>query len=811
MKTKQLLLGLSVAFALTACGSDNNDTPPIPEVVNTPPVATNDSATSLNSAELSIPVLANDSDEQGQTLTITAIAADPSHGSASISGSNIVYTANANYVGEDTLQYTISDGEFEASATVTISSTQSIMLSGVVTDGPVANATIEVQVGEETVSTTADGDGMYSLEVPINAVDQAIRIIGKGVDEQAQIELISFLGSSTELLPQRDDENAIASANVTHLSTAALLLARASNEGELFTTKEAYQIAAARVPVAQMIDVAAFIKLLVDNDDFVIPEGKTTVSLLSTDSEETFDAKDIEDAIQQYFVDAGITDENGNLTSESQTAFEAARKATIEDPAIGKPLLAEDLNGKQFLLSFSEFNYASHTDFPRNAESYSFNADGTGLYSNATMNNNGNDIQQHAYAWTINDHGELDIEFTDEAEVFEFYIPVAALRAEFGDAAAEAFIEIYGDSQGEELTFTYGLTQQSIKVLDQVNERMRLNRKYQSAWNVVFNAGTDAEQQFPLVNDSESYASFIIDENANTLFDLEEQLAGTTWALPVYGIFTEDGLYAGERNTQSPYADIISLNADGTATAKISGVEFDWRVADDKIIYETRADDGYSISLSLQTKDHDEYAFIAQWSDKANEDNNFMFSGSMAKVSMEDSLANAFEFADLTSDIPLVWASALNASMEEDGNPNKPNGIAFENIYSFHFQNDGVTSTIEPQSADDIGGAYFKRYHSGWNWTTSQVDDSLHIAADVAVFGEKRQRRWTPISTVEREGDTFIYVLERDALFVDSDGDGQPDQNTFLIRPRVNIYKQIDISLYEEEYAESQKRESLKL
>ena len=94
--------------------------PPI--VVNRPPVAQNDNYTlAQDSTANSLNVLANDSDPDGDTLTIATVST-PVHGSASIVGNRINYTPTAGYSGNDTFTYSVSDGK-GGSATATVSIT----------------------------------------------------------------------------------------------------------------------------------------------------------------------------------------------------------------------------------------------------------------------------------------------------------------------------------------------------------------------------------------------------------------------------------------------------------------------------------------------------------------------------------------------------------------------------------------------------------------------------------------------------------------------------------------------------------------
>ncbi len=94
----------------------------VPAPPNRPPVALNDAYTvDQNSSANSLNVLANDSDPDGDTLSITAVGT-PAHGTATIAGTRISYTPAAGYAGSDSFTYTIADGR-GGSATATVSIT----------------------------------------------------------------------------------------------------------------------------------------------------------------------------------------------------------------------------------------------------------------------------------------------------------------------------------------------------------------------------------------------------------------------------------------------------------------------------------------------------------------------------------------------------------------------------------------------------------------------------------------------------------------------------------------------------------------
>jgi hypothetical protein len=87
---------------------------------NQPPVANDDAATTISGTPVTIAVLANDSDPDGDPLTLQSVTT-PALGSAAISGNAVVYTPAAGVVGTDTFNYTINDGRGgTATATVTV-------------------------------------------------------------------------------------------------------------------------------------------------------------------------------------------------------------------------------------------------------------------------------------------------------------------------------------------------------------------------------------------------------------------------------------------------------------------------------------------------------------------------------------------------------------------------------------------------------------------------------------------------------------------------------------------------------------------
>ncbi len=126
--------------------------------VNDPPTAGNDSRTTNEDTPVIIDVLTNDSDIDGNALSVTS-ASDPANGSVAINLDNtITYTPDGNFNGGDSFTYDISDGNGgTSSATVTITITP-------VNDPPIANddnptTTVNNAVTISVLSNDTDVDG----------------------------------------------------------------------------------------------------------------------------------------------------------------------------------------------------------------------------------------------------------------------------------------------------------------------------------------------------------------------------------------------------------------------------------------------------------------------------------------------------------------------------------------------------------------------------------------------------------------------------------------------------------------------------
>ncbi len=112
--------------------------------MNDPPRAKDDYLTIDEDAQPSISVLSNDSDPEGDTLSILAVSV-PKHGTATINGTKVDYVPTKDYYGTDYFTYTVSDGN-GGTATATVH----------ITLKPVNDA--------PTIEQITSGEGGWSME-----------------------------------------------------------------------------------------------------------------------------------------------------------------------------------------------------------------------------------------------------------------------------------------------------------------------------------------------------------------------------------------------------------------------------------------------------------------------------------------------------------------------------------------------------------------------------------------------------------------------------------------------------------------------
>ncbi|MFV8439114.1 tandem-95 repeat protein [Vibrio owensii] len=145
--------------------------------VNDAPVANDDSTTTDEDTPVTIDVLLNDTDVDGDTLTIVNASVPADQGTVEIVDGKLVFTPAEDFNGEATITYVVTDGELTDEATVSVTVNP-------VNDAPVANDD----------STTTDEDTPVTIDVLPNDSDvdgDTLTIVNASVPaEQGTVEIV---------------------------------------------------------------------------------------------------------------------------------------------------------------------------------------------------------------------------------------------------------------------------------------------------------------------------------------------------------------------------------------------------------------------------------------------------------------------------------------------------------------------------------------------------------------------------------------------------------------------------------------------
>ena len=179
--------------------------------VNDPPVAVNDTGTTPEDTTVTVAVLANDSDAEGDPLAVTAVT-QGAHGAVTFTAAGATYQPAANYFGPDSFTYTVSDGRGgTATATVGVTVTP-------VNDAPTATGLPAVTLLEDAAPTGVALTGGFA-DVEDGAAGLTYSVVGN--TNAALFSGVTVTGGVLRLTPA-------ANANGT-----AVLTVRATDAGGL--------------------------------------------------------------------------------------------------------------------------------------------------------------------------------------------------------------------------------------------------------------------------------------------------------------------------------------------------------------------------------------------------------------------------------------------------------------------------------------------------------------------------------------------------------------------------------------------------
>lgn len=310
------------------------------QTTNTRPVANNDTVTTVADSKVIVDVLANDTDANNDTLTITSFDETSAQGgSISLVEGKLSYIPKSGFTGTDTFNYTVSDGRggtATAVVTVTVNSNGSgenqnpiaatdfvtVAVGGTVVINALANDTdadgdsLTITSFDETSAkggsiSLVDGKLSYTAPAGYNGMDTFNYIISDGNGGTATGAVSITVGSTTETPFKPDDDSYKVTAadlnsngeisldilNGDEYSTAVIIRVQTlPSYGTLSslaadnTTAEPTLTYKPNVIGTGQSD--SFTYVLIDNDGKVSDPATVTITLSSSDNTDNLDAVD---------------------------------------------------------------------------------------------------------------------------------------------------------------------------------------------------------------------------------------------------------------------------------------------------------------------------------------------------------------------------------------------------------------------------------------------------------------------------------------------------------------------------------------
>jgi hypothetical protein len=782
MKSFKTLFFSLFVVSLSGCGGgSSSDTQVVetpPAATNTAPVAVQDNTTVTNNAIVTIDVLANDSDPESDSLTITEIVTQPNFGTASIVNNQIEFTPQSNFAGTDSITYRISDSELTADAEVTLALTQSLTLSGSVNNLNGVDAVISATIGDQSLPIQAEDDGQFSIDLTITDSTQFIQLAANNADQQPL--LVSLLGNAEQLLEQSSQDreltpNEAPLLNLSNISTAFYLLGEDLNGNQPIDIVESFNDIVSEINAQDTLNVAAFMQLIDNDNDFTLDENTTVLAFLDNDDLPTTD-----NVIQQYLADNNFL----NFLDDPTAIYTDALENAISDLVLALPtnntferIIDTYLEQPILALPAQQSGFVA-----QQADTFTLNIDGTGTYYSSAASFSFL-LTPSTVNWSIeSDH--LSIRFDSG---FDGIVPILddgsspdieAIEEIFGPEVAELF------EQDPSLVF-----RSNMRFDEEVQEFSLLNSIDSTQAHVVNQTSFIGELELP---DSAPLGpnipfNFVFSTSANNLSNsIDNVLVGASetdiegeWALP---LVTEIVPFIAE--TDTPESRLIkekfTLNSDGIAIGSFTGAEYNWSFENGVITLENQQESYEYRPFRLNGK---EYQIVLTHFSEGQ----ILRQQVSTIAQFDDSFT---EFTDnITTQLPEIYNAHIASTSSESWIGDT---LRASSIFGHQFNTDGTALSFiiaGPISSSFV--AFFRNIA----WT--QSENRIILTAGAGSSSRIDERTWEVIS-VDDAGRVLVWEIRTDVRDDNNSGDLSDDLVRFAAAPRINILTLQDLSQYPE-------------
>ncbi|WP_226665134.1 Ig-like domain-containing protein [Microbulbifer aggregans] len=735
---KLRILSVALAAVVTGCGGgsgSNNEGGITPTPQNTAPVFNTVSVDALNGAAVQLDLSEHASDADGDALSIKAIGS-VENGTLTANGLELTYDPADAFAGSETVSVTLTDGTDDVSGSITFNAYQQVSLSGQVVDEPIPGAIVTVTLGGRDFQAVADAEGNYTLEISTLDLDSYVKVSATGGDgsEGKGIELVSLLGEIGTLIESAGEDRTLGGegdtqANVTNVTTARYVLAVDANGGEEIASDEAMAEAEKSIDADVLLEIAAVIKVILDNPEYSLPEGKESVVDLVQDTE-----------AYNNFV-AEVTSENPD-----DNALTQAMDQIVKDPALVQGYTADKLAHVYYGTFAAAPGFLS-----RGGDRYQFNTDGTGSIAS--------EQGTQSFSWDLED-GSIVVTYDQPLETYGYYAASAEL---LGEELAIQWSEVTGSGQ-----IGANRSDKGIKFTRLVDGAIIDTVSFESIYDLAFDM-LDTGLTAPDKTDEVSSGQQLLrDATASKALPIVAADLESSWAVDSYYEY-QVSTYNGPEARTSYAGDLLEFVEGGTGIAHLSERTFNWQLVDNEI--QATFNDG----TTLAAQKIDEAGELSAFSLRTFDSEGQLIAFSYNFGTWQDESA-VLTPETLVTEAGRHWATFVNGWINDfwkDGEFQYVEGSGF----GWEFNEDGTSNNVQfyfdlGDEDGDGNTSEVMDFRLPGTWTVS--DNMLTVTR--CPTEACRKREWLGLQASEGE----VIILERES-FRDFEG--------LLFPPRINIYR----------------------
>ncbi len=626
-------------------------------------------------------------------------------------------------------------------------------LTGLITDEPIPYASVSVTIGGQTYTTTADVNGAYSLDIVSANLQELLVIESSAINEATgdEINFVNMVGSFSRVLSDPDP------VNVTNVTTASYALVVEANGGAAPTTAEELATAETAVDATELFELAAVIKLIVDNPDYSLPDGYDSVLDLVSD----------EAAVDAYIAATPAEDLN------------AAVEDILSDSDLVAGFDAEDIPSLYYAIAVTTPGYIARSGSA--LEFDSVNGSGSALSFNAPS---GQPLNQ-AFNWQLN-NGRIEVIYSAPDTIEELVAEIEYVTDDPQEIAA-----FYAGGGVDDNFFTQRTTTQRAytrvvdgNLVDVVSVEVRSTLVTAPITLADGSVLTIAAPKLIIGNENETFRSSL--DITPIAFDAQCSDGSTCvqgdWG-GVYHYSEGPRTYDDFVFPESAYAELITFAADNVTEGEISGVSATWSVDGDGRLVIAYAN---GMVQTSQILDQNALEF-GVFSSFENGDERFASYDIWVRADNSFSLDTNYL---LPGESTRFWAGEVNTwipgSIESSGLviPSRLWGWAFSSI---DVSNTFATQWSEPDSNGESSLAFVSQP------PVSFIENANSVVINRFDFAK---RYWYPITDTVIDGERVFYVIEREERDAELWYGGEPGFKTY-IPARMNIERERDKADYQ--------------